>query len=56
MQRRLNQDIENLETKIKLLNIWLMPILVLILYITIKYVSGKRRKDFYKRIGRLVVK
>ena len=56
VQRRLNQDIENLETKIKLLNIWLMPILVLILYITIKYVSGKRRKDFYKRIGRLVVK
>ena len=56
VQRRLNQDIDNLETNIKLINIWLMPILVLILYFSIRYMSGKKRKDFYKRIGRLVIK
>ncbi len=56
VQRRLNQDIDNLETNIKLINIWLMPILVLILYFSIRYISGKKRKDFYKRIGRLVIK
>ena len=54
VQRQLNLDIDNLETLIKLVNIWFMPIIVVILYISIKYLSSRRRKEFYKEIGRLV--
>jgi len=54
VQRQLNVDIDNLETNIKLVNIWLMPLIVVFLYVIILIVSNRRRKEFNKKIGRLV--
>ena len=54
VQRQLNVDIDNLETNIKLINIWLMPLIVIFLYVIILIVSNRRRKEFNKKIGRLV--
>ena len=54
VQRQLNVDIENLETNIKLINIWLMPLIVIFLYVIILIISNRRRKEFNKKIGRLV--
>ena len=53
VQRELNQDIKNLESNLKILNIWLMPILVLLLFASLKVFSLKRKKVFYKSIGRI---
>ena len=53
VQRQLNADIERLENNIKILNIWTMPIIVIILYFFIKVFTEKRRKEFYRKIGRL---
>ncbi len=53
VQRRLNADIERLENNIKVLNIWTMPLIVIILYFFIKVFTEKRRKEFYRKIGRL---
>ena len=53
VQRQLNADIERLENNIKVLNIWTMPLIVIILYFFIKVFTEKRRKEFYKKIGRL---
>ncbi len=53
IQRQLNADIERLENNIKILNIWTMPLIVIILYFFIKVFTEKRRKEFYRKIGRL---
>ncbi len=53
VQRQLNADIERLENNIKILNIWTMPLIVIILYFFIKMFTEKRRKEFYRKIGRL---
>ena len=53
VQRQLNADIERLENNIKILNIWTMPLIVIILYFLIKVITEKRRKEFYRKIGRL---
>ena len=53
VQRQLNADIERLENNIKVLNIWTMPLIVIILYFFIKVLTEKRRKEFYRKIGRL---
>ena len=53
VQRQLNADIERLENNIKILNIWTMPLIVIILYFFIKVFTEKRRKEFYRKIGRL---
>ena len=52
VQRELNQDIKDLETNLKLINIWLMPILVLILFSILKIYALNRRKKFNNSIGR----
>ena len=52
VQRKLNSDIDNLETNIKLINIWLMPVIVFILYFIIITTSSRRRNEFNKKIGR----
>ncbi len=54
VQRQLNIDIDNLETNIKLINIWLMPFIVIILYLIIMFLANRRRREFNKKIGRLV--
>ena len=53
VQRQLNADIEKLENNIKVLNIWTMPLIVIILYFFIKVFTEKKRKEFYRKIGRL---
>ena len=53
VQRQLNADIDQLENNIKLINIWLMPFIVIILYYIIKYIAGNKRREFYKKIGRV---
>ena len=53
VQRQLNADIDRLENNIKVINIWTMPIIVIILYFFIKVLTEKRRKEFYRKIGRL---
>ena len=53
VQRQLNADIDQLENNIKLLNIWLMPFIVVILYFIIKYIAEKKRREFYRKIGRI---
>ena len=53
VQRQLNADIERLENNIKVLNIWTMPLIVIILYFFIRVFTEKRRKEFYRKIGRL---
>ena len=53
VQRQLNADIERLENNIKVLNIWTMPLIVIILYFFIKVFTEKKRKEFYRKIGRL---
>ena len=55
VQRQLNADIERLENNIKVLNIWTMPLIVIILYFFIKVFTEKRRKEFYRKIGRLKI-
>ena len=52
VQRELNQDIKNLETNLKLINIWLMPFLVFVLFISIRLYEIKKRKIFNNKIGR----
>ncbi len=53
VQRQLNADIERLENNIKIINIWTMPLIVIILYFFIKVFTEKRRREFYRKIGRL---
>ena len=53
VQRQLNADINRLENNIKVINIWTMPLIVILLYYFIKVLTEKRRKEFYKKIGRL---
>ena len=53
VQRQLNADIDKLESNIKLINIWFMPLVVILLYIMIKLFTERQRKDFYKKIGRV---
>ncbi len=54
VQRELNQDIKDLETNLKLINIWLMPVLVLLLFVILRTFALKRRKNFYRSIGRSI--
>ena len=49
----MNADIDKLESNIKLINIWFMPLVVILLYIMIKLFTERQRKDFYKKIGRV---
>ena len=52
VQRELGQDIKALETRLKFINIWLMPALVFILYIMNILFLYRRQKNFFKSIGR----
>ncbi len=52
VQRVLGQDINALETRLKFINIWLMPALVFVLYIINSLILYRRQKNFFKSIGR----
>ena len=52
VQRELGQDINALETRLKFINIWLMPALVFVLYIINSLILYRRQKNFFKSIGR----
>ena len=51
VQRELGEDIRSLEKNLKLINIWLMPFFVILLYFLLKYYTNRRYKVFLKRIG-----
>ena len=46
VQRELGENIKKLETNLKLINIWLMPLLVIIIFYIFKYISMRRYKAF----------
>ena len=48
VQRELGEDIKQLEAFLKLINIWLMPILVIIIFLIFKYFTIKKIKIFNK--------
>ena len=50
VQRELGENIKKLETNLKLINIWLMPLLVIIIFYIFKYISLRRYKDFRSRL------
>ena len=50
VQRELGEDIRSLEKNLKLINIWLMPLFVILLYFLLKYYTNRRYKIFLKRI------
>ena len=52
VQRKLGEDIKALETFLKVINIWLMPFLVVFLYFVVRVFSVRRKKVFFKKIGR----
>ena len=52
VQRELGQDIKALETRLKFINIWLMPALVFVLYFINSLILYRRQKNFFKSIGR----
>ena len=47
VQRELGESIKKLETKLKIINIWVMPLLVIIIYYAFKYVSIRRKKNYH---------
>ena len=47
VQRELGESIKKLETKLKIINIWVMPLLVIIIYYAFKYVSLRRKKNYH---------
>ncbi len=50
VQRELGENIKKLETNLKLINIWLMPLLVIIIFYFFKYISIRRYKSFISRL------
>ena len=48
VQRELGENIRQLETKLKIINIWVMPILVILIYFIFKFFSNRRQKLYYK--------
>ena len=50
VQRELGENIKKLETNLKLINIWLMPLLVIIIFYIFKYISMRRYKAFRLRL------
>ena len=47
VQRELGESIKKLETKLKIINIWVMPLLVIIIYYAFKYVSLRGKKNYH---------
>ena len=50
VQRELGENIKKLERNLKLINIWLMPLLVIIIFYIFKYISIRRHKAFSSRL------
>tara|TARA_B100001989_G_scaffold248018_1_gene221029 strand:+ start:2219 stop:4114 length:1896 start_codon:yes stop_codon:yes gene_type:complete len=50
VQRELGEDIKQLEAFLKLINIWLMPILVIIIFLIFKYFTIKKNKKYFYKI------
>ena len=51
VQRELGESIKKLETKLKIINIWVMPLLVIIIYYAFKYGSLRRKKNYHTSKG-----
>ena len=47
VQRELGESIKKLETKLKIINIWVIPLLVIIIYYAFKYDSLRRKKKYH---------
>ena len=50
VQRELGENIKKLETFLKLINIWLMPILVIIVFLIFKYFTIKKIESIFNKI------
>ena len=46
VQRELGENIRKLETRLKVINIWIMPILVILLFYTFKYFSSRKKNKY----------
>ncbi len=49
VQRELGENIKQLEAFLKLINIWLMPILVIIIFLIFKYFTIKKNKKYFNK-------
>ena len=50
VQRELGENIKKLETILKLINIWLMPFLVVIVFLIFKFFTIKKNKKYVNKI------
>ena len=50
VQRELGESIKKLETFLKLINIWLMPFLVIIVFLIFKYFSFNKNKKYINKV------
>ncbi|MBF96332.1 MAG: hypothetical protein CMJ13_03805 [Pelagibacterales bacterium] len=50
VQRELGENIKKLEANLKLINIWLMPFLVLLVFYIFKYFTLRRQKSYYSKL------
>ena len=46
VQRELGENIKKLETNLKLINIWLMPLLVIVVFFIFKYYTNRKYKKY----------
>ena len=50
VQRELGENIKKLETNLKLINIWLMPLLVIVVFFIFKYYTNRKYKKYINSI------
>ena len=50
VQRELGENIKKLETNLKLINIWLMPLLVIVVFFIFKYYTNRKYKKYNNTI------
>ena len=50
VQRELGENIKKLETNLKLINIWLMPLLVIVVFFIFKYYTNRKYKKYINTI------
>ena len=50
VQRELGESIKKLETFLKLINIWLMPFLVIIVFLIFKYFTFNKNKKYINKV------
>ena len=50
VQRELGENIKKLETNLKLINIWLMPLLVIVVFFIFKYHTNRKYKKYINTI------